>query len=323
MAARCSAASPRRAAPTSSWATATTAMISARSSRFVAKLRAGYDAGHGQPLPRRHRAGRDAGAAPLSRQSGAVDDRPHLLPQPVPRFPLRPARLPPRRDPRPRSAGARHGVRQRDGRQGDPRASFAITEVPTTLSPDGRTRPPHLRSWRDGWRHLRFLLLFSPRWLFLYPGCALFLTGLAAMAWLLPGPRSIGRVDLRHPHAVLCVARGRRSAPNRCCSGSSPRFTARAKASCRKTPISAPGSSAFSLEAGPDLRRRLGARPASRLAIYALSSWDAEHFGPLSATSSDAAGDPVGHDDPARLPARRAARSSSAFSTSGPAASRR
>ena len=52
-----------------------------------------------------------------------------------------------------------------------------ITEVPTTLSPDGRGRPPHLRSWRDGWRHLRFLLLFSPRWLFLYPGCALFVGG--------------------------------------------------------------------------------------------------------------------------------------------------
>ncbi len=45
-----------------------------------------------------------------------------------------------------------------------------ISEVPTTLSPDGRSRAPHLRSWRDGWRHLRFLLLFSPRWLFLYPG---------------------------------------------------------------------------------------------------------------------------------------------------------
>jgi glycosyltransferase involved in cell wall biosynthesis len=45
-----------------------------------------------------------------------------------------------------------------------------IVEVPTTLSPDGRTRPPHLRTWRDGWRHLRFLLMFSPKWLFLYPG---------------------------------------------------------------------------------------------------------------------------------------------------------
>jgi hypothetical protein len=45
-----------------------------------------------------------------------------------------------------------------------------MAEVPTTLSPDGRSRAPHLRTWRDGWRHLRFLLLYSPRWLFLYPG---------------------------------------------------------------------------------------------------------------------------------------------------------
>lgn len=71
-----------------------------------------------------------------------------------------------------------------------------ITEVPTTLSRDGRSRPPHLRSWRDGWRHLRFLLVFCPRWLFLYPGAALFLAGLAAMALLLPGPVSLGRVTL-------------------------------------------------------------------------------------------------------------------------------
>jgi glycosyltransferase involved in cell wall biosynthesis len=66
-----------------------------------------------------------------------------------------------------------------------------ITEVPATLSPDGRSRPPHLRSFRDGWRHLRFLLLLSPRWLFLYPGSALMLLGLASMLWLLPGPRTL------------------------------------------------------------------------------------------------------------------------------------
>ena len=71
-----------------------------------------------------------------------------------------------------------------------------VTEVPTTLSPDGRTRPPHLRSWRDGWRHLRFLLLYSPRWLFLYPGLALMLTGFLVGLWLLPGGRTIGRVGL-------------------------------------------------------------------------------------------------------------------------------
>jgi glycosyltransferase involved in cell wall biosynthesis len=64
-----------------------------------------------------------------------------------------------------------------------------IAEVPATLSPDGRSRPPHLRSFRDGWRHLRFMMLLSPRWLFLYPGAALMLVGLASMLWLLPGPR--------------------------------------------------------------------------------------------------------------------------------------
>ena len=73
---------------------------------------------------------------------------------------------------------------------------LAVTEVPTTLSPDGRSRPPHLRSWRDGWRHLRFLLLFSPRWLFLYPGMALFLGGVGLTGWLLPQSRVVAGVML-------------------------------------------------------------------------------------------------------------------------------
>ena len=70
-------------------------------------------------------------------------------------------------------------------------ADLKIAEVPTTLSPDGRSRPPHLRTWRDGWRSMRFFLLFSPRWLFLYPGVALLLLGLAASSLLLIGPLSI------------------------------------------------------------------------------------------------------------------------------------
>jgi glycosyltransferase involved in cell wall biosynthesis len=72
------------------------------------------------------------------------------------------------------------------------RASLArlrIGEVPTTLRPDRRGRPPHLRTWRDGWRHLRFLLLYSPRWLFLYPGIALAVLGLIVGALVLPSPR--------------------------------------------------------------------------------------------------------------------------------------
>ncbi len=71
-----------------------------------------------------------------------------------------------------------------------------IVEVPATLSPDGRSHPPHLRSFRDGWRHLRFLLLLSPRWLFLYPGALLMLAGLASMLWLLPGPRVVAGLGL-------------------------------------------------------------------------------------------------------------------------------
>ena len=63
-----------------------------------------------------------------------------------------------------------------------------ITEVPTMLRPDGRDRAPHLRSWRDGWRHLRLLLLFSPSWLFMMPGMALLLLGIFGMLVLLPQP---------------------------------------------------------------------------------------------------------------------------------------
>jgi hypothetical protein len=73
---------------------------------------------------------------------------------------------------------------------------MTVSEVPTTLNPDGRHRPPHLRTWRDGWRHLRFLLMYSPRWLFLYPGIVLMLLGLAGCVLLLPGKRIFHGVGL-------------------------------------------------------------------------------------------------------------------------------
>jgi hypothetical protein len=82
------------------------------------------------------------------------------------------------------------------------RLGMRVTEVPTTLSPDGRSRPPHLRSWRDGWRHLRFLMLYSPRWLFLYPGALLMLIGVVTGAWLLPEQRTIGGVSF-NVHTLL------------------------------------------------------------------------------------------------------------------------
>jgi hypothetical protein len=84
-------------------------------------------------------------------------------------------------------------------------AGWRITEVPTTLDPDGRGRPPHLRSWRDGWRHLRFLLLFSPRWLFLYPGVGLLVTGLLLTAALYFAPLRIGAAGL-DIHTMLYAA---------------------------------------------------------------------------------------------------------------------
>jgi glycosyltransferase involved in cell wall biosynthesis len=80
-----------------------------------------------------------------------------------------------------------------------------ISEVPTTLSPDGRSRPPHLRPWRDGWRHLVFMLVYSPRWLFLYPGLLLCVAGLGLMAWLWGGPQSVGGLAL-DVHTMIYAA---------------------------------------------------------------------------------------------------------------------
>lgn len=77
-----------------------------------------------------------------------------------------------------------------------------ITEVPTTLSPDGRNRPPHLRRWHDGWRHLKFLFLYAPNWLFLYPGFFLFLFGLAGLLRLTIAPVTFGKYTF-DTHAML------------------------------------------------------------------------------------------------------------------------
>ena len=86
-------------------------------------------------------------------------------------------------------------------------AGYKLVEVPTTLSKDGRSRPPHLRTWRDGWRHLRFLLLYSPRWLFLYPGLALLIAGLVGIVALFPGDLPIGQRTLGiHTFVASCMA---------------------------------------------------------------------------------------------------------------------
>jgi glycosyltransferase involved in cell wall biosynthesis len=73
-------------------------------------------------------------------------------------------------------------------------SGLKVSQIPITLRRDGRSRAPHLRSWRDGWRHLRFMLLFSPSWLFLYPGIILTVLGGSLFLLLLPGPLTIGSV---------------------------------------------------------------------------------------------------------------------------------
>jgi glycosyltransferase involved in cell wall biosynthesis len=80
--------------------------------------------------------------------------------------------------------------------------NLRIAEVPTLLSPAGRKRPSHIRTWRDGWRTLRFFLLYSPRWLFLYPGALLMLVGAGLGLWLLPAPRMVGNVTF-DAHTLL------------------------------------------------------------------------------------------------------------------------
>lgn len=84
-------------------------------------------------------------------------------------------------------------------------AGWRIAEVPTTLRPDGRGRPPHLRSWRDGWRHLSFLLLFSPRWLFLYPGLCLLALGIGLTTTLYFTPLALFGAGL-DIHSMLYTA---------------------------------------------------------------------------------------------------------------------
>ncbi len=85
-------------------------------------------------------------------------------------------------------------------------AKLAFDQVPITLRPDGRSRPPHLRSWRDGWRHLRFMLLFSPKWLFFIPGATLFSLGTIGFISLMFGPLRVGVVTFDTNTLLICAA---------------------------------------------------------------------------------------------------------------------
>ena len=83
---------------------------------------------------------------------------------------------------------------------------YSIAEVPTVLKKDGRSRPPHLRTWRDGWRHLRFLLMLSPRWLFIYPGMAFVFIGLVIDALLFGGPLAVARGVALDIHTLIVAS---------------------------------------------------------------------------------------------------------------------
>jgi hypothetical protein len=154
-----------------------------------------------------------------------------------------------------------------------------ITEVPTTLSPAGRDRPPHLRTWRDGWRHLRFLMMYSPRWSFLYPGLALMIVGFAVALWLLPGPRSLGSITVDiHTllYAVMAILIGFQMVTFSI-------FTKVFAITEKLMPEDARLNwlfRYFALETGLAAGGLLMASGAS-LAFYSLSLWDAHHFGSM------------------------------------------
>jgi glycosyltransferase involved in cell wall biosynthesis len=84
-------------------------------------------------------------------------------------------------------------------------SQMKVCEVPTRLHKDGRSRPPHLRPWRDGWRHLRFMLLYSPNWLFLVPGITMMTLGTGFGTWLWTGPKPLGSFGL-DVHTMIYAA---------------------------------------------------------------------------------------------------------------------
>ena len=135
---------------------------------------------HGQPLPGRHRAWRDAATASLRWAIRCCRSWAGSISTPGGRLPLRPSRLT-------ASSILALGLQSTGTEYASEMVvkaslnNLAITEAPTTLKKDGRSRPPHLRTWRDGWRHLRFLLIHSPN------GCSPCLAG-SCWGWACSGP---------------------------------------------------------------------------------------------------------------------------------------
>ncbi len=159
-----------------------------------------------------------------------------------------------------------------------------VGEVPTTLSPDGRSRPPHLRTWLDGWRTVRFMLLYSPRWLFLYPGALLMLVGAAVGLWLLPGPRTVGRVTF-DAHTLLYAAMAVLLGFQGICFGIFARTYAITEGLLPEEALLKRFFRVFTLEKGIAIGAVLiiGGLAGS---IYAVHTWSARDFGPLDYAST-------------------------------------
>jgi len=160
-------------------------------------------------------------------------------------------------------------------------SGLAMAESPVSLRPDGRDRPPHLRPWRDGWRHLRFMLLFSPRWLFMLPGLVLLSTGLMGFALLLRGPLPLGAVTL-DVHTLLYAGAAI------LCGFQAVAFAVISKIFVHEAGLAPPGKQPsrppfawFSLERGIVGAVALGALGLG-LSLEAVLQWQAASFGGLS-----------------------------------------
>jgi hypothetical protein len=154
-----------------------------------------------------------------------------------------------------------------------------IAEVPTTLFPDGRGRPPHLRTWRDGWRTLRFFLLYSPRWLFLYPGFSLMLVGGLLELWLLPTPRTIGNI-IFDAHTMLYSAAFILLGFQAVTFGVFTKLFAISEGLLPPDPLLHKLLHYITLEVGLVVGAFLTVVGLAA-SVYALSSWGAQHFGNL------------------------------------------
>ena len=159
-------------------------------------------------------------------------------------------------------------------------AGWKIDEVPTILSPDGRSRPPHLRSWRDGWRHLRFLLMMSPRWLLFYPGMSLIAAGVMVELLLLHGPIAVHGVGFG-VHTMLYAAGATILGLQLVLFSVIGRTVGVLKHLLPMTPRLRKFLQVFTVERGILLGVSLGLAGLG-LAVYSLDTWFRARFGPLN-----------------------------------------